>query len=62
MPCAVSGRRKISLAPSAVEPICVENIRLNWRTSVQFLEPDMGQTIPTSSIRVLTIYDTETEL
>ena len=36
------------LAPSASEPICVENIRLNWRTSVQLRVPDTGQTISQS--------------
>ena len=42
MPCAVSGRRYIVDAPSAVDPICVENIRLNCLTSVQLRVPDMG--------------------
>ena len=48
--CAVSGRRYILLAPSAVDPISVENIKLNWRTSVQLLVPEIGQTILLSTI------------
>ena len=50
IPCAVSGRRYILLAPSAVDPISVENIKLNWRTSVQLLVPEIGQTILLSTI------------
>ena len=38
------------LAPSAVDPICVENMRLNWRTSVQLRVPDMGHAISQSMI------------
>ena len=33
------------LAPSAVLPIEVLNIRLNWRTSVQLQVPLIGQTM-----------------
>ena len=36
------------LAPSDVEPICVENIRLNCRTSVQLRVPEIGQAISQS--------------
>jgi hypothetical protein len=38
MPCAVSGRKYISLASPSPEalPICVENMRLNCRISDQF--------------------------
>ncbi len=50
MPCAVSGRRYILLAPSAVDPISVANIRLNCLTSVQFLVPETGHTISLSII------------
>jgi len=48
IPWAVSGLRKTWDAPSPVLPSWVLNIRLNWRTSVQFLVPDIGQTIPQS--------------
>ena len=48
IPWAVSGRKYMVLASPATDPSSVENIRLNWRTSVQFLEPEIGQTISRS--------------
>ena len=38
-------------ASPATEPISVENIKLNCLTSVQFLEPETGQTISNSTIK-----------
>lgn len=50
IPCAVSGRKKISFVESSVTPWNVLNIKLNWRISVQLAVLLTGQTIPSSSI------------
>ena len=41
-------------ASPAIDPISVENIKLNCRTSVQFLVPEMGHAISKSIINCLT--------
>src|SRR5665647_1663979 len=43
------GTQENLMALSEVDPISVANIRLNCRTSVQFLVPDTGHTISLST-------------
>ncbi len=45
MPCAVSGRRKVTAASSSTGPMYVLNMRLNWRGGVRSPLPQWGHRV-----------------